>query len=70
MSTLAYDRPNFGEITYPENEAVPAFIGAAAAVLGVGAGYVVWVCDQCTHMECNSFSNTVSAVRAWWGDGC
>ena len=70
MSTMAYESPTIGTSEFCENKAAPAFFAAAAAFLGVSAGYVAWVCSQCVNMECNSFWNTVNAVRAWWGDGC
>lgn len=70
MSAVAYESPTIGAEVSHENEAVPAFIAAAASVLGVGAAYVVWVCDQCVYTKCNSFGSTITAVRRWWGDGC
>ncbi|MGJ9411415.1 hypothetical protein ACHAAC_01795 [Aeromicrobium sp. CF4.19] len=67
---MAYEAPTINAADFGENEAVPAFILAAAPVLGVSAAYIVWVCDQCVRTDCNSFGNTVTAVRRWWGDGC
>lgn len=74
MTTLQYEAPTLAASTesYSENAAIPAFIVAAASVVGVSATFAAWVCDQCTETDCNSLWNTVDALRKWIAtkDGC
>ncbi|HMT32561.1 MAG TPA: hypothetical protein PKC73_01075 [Dermatophilaceae bacterium] len=61
--------PAYDELSIDENEVLPAILWAVASFLGVSASFVAWVCSQCGN-RCNSFWNTVSIVRAWFGSGC